>query len=126
MNQALAASYDLKITTDSAYEAAALADKIYVTDHDLLKADFIESITDTGETGDLDFSLIKVFADTFTEFAYGNSIADIPDVERKALMDHLKIVYNCTCFVAPTIFKQLETDIDLVCSTAATTALESK
>jgi hypothetical protein len=125
MNQA-AVAYDSWISTDPAYEKAQHQDDLYESEHDLLKADFIESITDTGETGDLDFSLIKVFADTFTEFAYGNSISDIPDEERKALMTHLVAVYFTTRFTSPIVYKQFETDIDLVCSTAATEAMGAK
>lgn len=84
-----------------------------------LKADLIEEIESTGKTDAVEHDLIKVFADTLTEFAYGHSIGTLPDAEYQYVLERLKNFNNLTFFQAPVFNKQVQIDLDLVCSSAA-------
>ena len=96
----------------------------YEAEHERRTNHLIESMEATGYTEREECDLIKVFADTFSEFVYKNS--DLPENELRMVLMYLNLSMEVISLIAPDFSKQLDSDIEIVCADEATAWMESE
>lgn len=88
--------------------------------HRQLKSECISELINNGKTESREFDLLKVFSDTFEEFARGYGIGTLPTAEYCCVIDHLKVLHKkLSTEETPTFASQLEIDVDIVAAQAA-------